>query len=561
MNNPDTLRKLAMSMDYQALVNLARESQWIREVTKLFGDRTFWKQKTEYVAEMTLPEILDADWAQIYHRVVEFMKRRQSNDNESILAHTYELALGDLATLQVFLAIQPARKLTIESDEDDLLKIDGFKVRSLPVLLWLFDNKYIPYHEDLLELILMSAIKTNSIEIVKYCLANIKNVDLAIALNRALHKDRFEVFSYLVDFFKSPLLAREVLTSIAIRAKSSKYLELALAKYADILEVADILAAVDGTYRNNSISASEDMLRALLVYLQSNFQVDNYSEKLFNLAIERDNENGLRLLLELYPQHQQVVTWDLLMQCVKKTYANVIPVILEYVDPSLHDNEALYTAVLTLYSIRVIYALLADARVDPAQVLTRLYALERPAYNLRSKIVELLTSDRLDIDTLDSHTIDGIVSTIGSEWNNKEGYVEGARASMKYLNRLDMTTVNTEIASVISGPKTLYSRTLGYLIIKLQDNNRSYLFDWMIEQNKLEFALAANNVLSGFQATSWIEGMMLLGLHKSMTLKDVVNELRATSTEEELVRAAKILGVYLGEKEIRRRDKTASVSK
>lgn len=123
-----------------------------------------WKEKTEYVAGIKLPNILDADWAQIYHRVVDLMAylAQGLGEENNILSPVYIDALNDLATLQVFLLIHPAEKM------DPKINVFGdFEINSLLSLQWLFENGYLIENQSLLKHLLESAARTDSVEIVK----------------------------------------------------------------------------------------------------------------------------------------------------------------------------------------------------------------------------------------------------------------------------------------------------------------------------------------------------------------------------------------------------------
>ncbi|CAH6420322.1 Hypothetical protein POVR2_LOCUS125 [uncultured virus] len=549
MNNPDTLRKLAISLDYQTLVDLGRESEWVREVTNLFKDWTFWKQKTEYVAGMTLPNVADADWVQIYHKVVDLMTKLsegETSEDEGILSVIYEDALDDLATLQVFLAIHPVEKMKY-----DAMYYNSLKITSLPVLEWLFENGYLVESQANFRYLLRSAVKSDSVKIVKWLLNKSTYPEVKNSLKRAMDSGSYETFTYILGLQGHKRLeTNDILELVVQYAPDITYLDTALDMYGSDLTIEQLVSLFMVSYNNEQQSAS-DVARILLQRLSALTDIYKYEDKFYALAVTRGNVNILRVLLEFYPEMYKNFSWNTLFAIVRDGVSGkLIPLLLEYVDPSVKNNELLYFAATRPYSLEQVVELLKDSRVDPNEALTRIFSLntEIDVETIRN-VAALANDERTNLNTLSKQTSKGVVDTLLDK-DQREGYRLGSDLVVKSTQYLD---VASDIVDTIAGPNSLYSRTVA-MLIKIGDRPRVPLFDWMIAQGEPEFALAASNVLSGVKVTNWIEALMTVALHKSITVKQVVDEMRPVIREAGLLAAAKIVGLYLGLKQINTRD-------
>src|SRR3990170_3199750 len=70
MWNRDILRQLCYRLDDQSIEKLAESWRLWEEVTTLLKDNSFWKERTEYIAEMSLPVEPTYDWVEIYYNVL-----------------------------------------------------------------------------------------------------------------------------------------------------------------------------------------------------------------------------------------------------------------------------------------------------------------------------------------------------------------------------------------------------------------------------------------------------------------------------------------------------------
>ncbi|CAH6420330.1 Hypothetical protein POVR2_LOCUS127 [uncultured virus] len=389
------------------------------------------------------------------------------------------------------------------------------------------------------------------------------------SIKKTMEWKAYEAFTYLIGLTSNFDLT-DMLDVVVHRSPKARFLDIALGMHGGKLDADELVKLVLVSY-DNEYKESGVMLQTLLERLAALTDVSKYEDRFYSRALLSNNGNIFRVLLHFYPDMHKRITWDTVLKAVKDGADNLILPMLEYVDPSVKNNELLYVAVLER-DVTVVVQLLNDPRVSPTEVLTRLYLPSAPGAlreDASFRIAILARDERVDINSLDDNTIDGLVKSVLHK-DSREGYDKAWRLAIAYTAAYH--DVRGDIVATITGVRTLYSLALAMLALKIQDrsrvplfpmltNNTSLassfhvdLFDWMIAQNNPQFQQAASNVLANLQVSNWIEALMTVALHKSATVTQVIDEMQRTSSQADVLAAAKIVGLYLGKKEIKMRE-------
>lgn len=538
MQNKDVLRQLCIRLDYQTLINFGRNSMWIVQVTELFRDRFFWKEKAEYVVQRTLTDYLSKNWVNVFHALSEWKKEDEIGDeDEGIFSPIYALGMNDLDVLRTLIEIVPPRPLTLEDDD-----LYPEKIKNVEVLDWLLENKYIEYNSTQFSLQLVAAMPDNNLDMVKYVLEKLPNIDygyIRIATMNAARHGAADTIRYLSST-KYTLLFQDADSALnkAISFNHSSAVAILLSVY----EFSQRFLLEQATY-SLAIANSTSTFRELLKYLDiSRPELQSESNRFFSEAVKYNKGEALQLIIEADPRHESRLTYNLLIDSVLLNKVSVVKTLLRYIDPMEDEHRALLRA--SRSNIEMFKLFISDPRVPIMSVLNSLLAyMMREAPDSPELMIDALVKEkRVDVAKLEKSTLRSLFSGLGSLIEDKvDGYIAASNLVGRSTNRAELEQVMEE--------KTLESILLRYLILKRPIGQE--LVQWMIEQKNREFGLAAANVVSDKigrdEQLVALEALMLSMLHPTLSLEDIIFDLRAEGVkEEELASPASLVGAYRG---------------
>ncbi|CAH6420296.1 Hypothetical protein POVR2_LOCUS118 [uncultured virus] len=539
MDNSDILRKLAVSLDIETLTNFGRESRWRGAVTSLLSKPTFWKEKVVYLSGLaSLPDYEHADWNRIYLILADSISMLENrphwSESEGILEEAYSSALDDLATLQVFLQIAPASH--IKYNEDIKRELYTFTIKSLEVLLWLLENRYIDLAIVTSPEFADAVLANDAVDIVEYLHDNVLTTEqerIRLLLH-AIQKGAVLSFKRLSDLIDSSLVNELRALRASTQSDNPSMIREVYNKYRERIDVGTVRSAiVDLIGRRYDLLNYRDMMQELLSILKLVDPSEDL-DAMFLEARQRNDSDTVELLLSDNEKLQAEVDHEMLLNAIKYSRYVLVPILIKYTVPSAKNNEALKLAA-DLQAEVAVDALLDDVRVDGTPVAVEL--VRSGLYGTRD-LALLLSHPKIHLEALSIPELSKLVSA-----NNKSNIF----AAVSILAPLDIL-VDTR-ADIIKD-KSPYSMLLVAMLI----NPSLSSIDWMVAQGKQDYQVAADRVLSGKLCSNAIEALMIAKLYKQSRISEIIAELRVSrASDSEITKAVRLIIASMTRQELERR--------
>lgn len=588
----DTLLELVIRLDDSALFKMYNSPLWQDQIRALLTNphtrHAYWYGRTQLLAGTPLDDG-PGDWKDIYYALgfrntwedIAF-KRGKPNDWNLILKKMESpqirsvLGLESATEFRVLSKLYPVPKAL---DRDIKEKVWG-TIDDPGALQAALDGRLLYASSELAEGAFTTAVARGRKTMIDPLLALIspeRKAELEVfALSSAQGKQAPEIVKMMLDRVTDENDIEQAFLEQA-RMGSSETVELFLDRITnrDMREQGAERAAKYGNGTG---------LRAFLSRVQFSLK---YKQELFRSAYDNEAEGSMLVLIEDDPRNVAAVdpyllsSHQFLLESIRNRYNRLIPLLLQNVDPTAHNNEALRAAATRATTFAIV---LADPRINPMPsvrgIITRsrhidvedhalmksiednlplveikaytdyepIMRVGQPAHRIAESVADILIRDpRVDIERLDRPTLHLVFWSLQTHIADRiEGLQKGRE--MVGSTRLD----KEQLGELLELKDDIYAKLLRFITLKRPSNEQ--LVDWMTAQTGVDretFAFAAGDVLDDViepdETITPIWALLRIALYPSLTPTRLVNRLRESGVEQELItRSAQLVGAHLG---------------